>query len=94
MGRPSRRRASSGLAPGVPRRYAVDMSIPGSVEECYSLAMQAFDLAEKFQTPIFLMSAVWNDANGASARDCTFGMVSAGTRAPVVRRATAAAGTG
>ena len=30
--------------------------IPGSVEECYSLAMDAFDLAERFQTPVFLMS--------------------------------------
>jgi 2-oxoglutarate ferredoxin oxidoreductase subunit alpha len=30
--------------------------IPGSVEECYTLAMEAFDLAEKFQTPVFLMS--------------------------------------
>jgi 2-oxoglutarate ferredoxin oxidoreductase subunit alpha len=30
--------------------------IPGSVEECYSLAMEAFDLAEKFQTPVFLMT--------------------------------------
>ena len=30
--------------------------IPGSVEECYSLSMDAFDLAERFQTPIFVMS--------------------------------------
>ena len=30
--------------------------IPGSVEECYTLAMEAFDLAEKFQTVVFLMS--------------------------------------
>src|ERR687895_206198 len=29
--------------------------IPSSVEECYEMAMQAFDLAEKFQTPIFVM---------------------------------------
>ncbi|RPI52731.1 MAG: 2-oxoacid:acceptor oxidoreductase subunit alpha [Acidobacteria bacterium] len=29
--------------------------IPSSVEECYELAMQAFDLAERFQTPIFVM---------------------------------------
>ena len=29
--------------------------IPNSVEECYELAMQAFDLAERFQTPIFVM---------------------------------------
>ena len=30
--------------------------IPGSVEECYALAMEAFDLAERFQTPVFLMT--------------------------------------
>ena len=30
--------------------------IPGSVEECYSLAMEAFDLAEQFQTPVFVMT--------------------------------------
>jgi len=30
--------------------------IPGSVEECYALAMEAFDLAERFQTPVFIMT--------------------------------------
>jgi 2-oxoglutarate/2-oxoacid ferredoxin oxidoreductase subunit alpha len=30
--------------------------LPGSVEECYTMAMAAFDLAERFQTPVFLMS--------------------------------------
>src|SRR5262245_12240227 len=30
--------------------------IPGSVRECYDLAMEAFDLAERFQTPVFLMT--------------------------------------
>src|SRR5213594_662919 len=30
--------------------------IPGSVGECYTLAMEAFDLAERFQTPVFLMT--------------------------------------
>src|SRR5437773_2090177 len=29
--------------------------IPSSVEECYAIAMEAFDLAERFQTPIFVM---------------------------------------
>jgi 2-oxoglutarate ferredoxin oxidoreductase subunit alpha len=29
--------------------------IPGSVEECYEMAMEAFDLAERFQTPVFVM---------------------------------------
>ena len=30
--------------------------IPGSVIECYTLGMEAFDLAERLQTPIFVMS--------------------------------------
>ena len=30
--------------------------LPGSVEECYTMAMDAFDLAERFQTPVFVMS--------------------------------------
>jgi len=30
--------------------------IPGSVQECYELTMDAFDLAERFQTPVFLMT--------------------------------------
>ena len=29
---------------------------PASVEECYSMAMEAFDLAERFQTPVFVLS--------------------------------------
>jgi 2-oxoglutarate ferredoxin oxidoreductase subunit alpha len=32
------------------------MLIPGSVEECFTMGYDAFDLAEKFQTPIFVMS--------------------------------------
>ena len=32
------------------------MLFPSSVEECYTMAMNAFDLAERFQTPIFVMS--------------------------------------
>ncbi len=31
------------------------MIIPSSVEECYEMAMAAFDLSERFQTPIFVM---------------------------------------
>src|SRR5215467_4954495 len=31
------------------------MIIPCSVEECYAMAMDAFDLAEQFQTPVFVM---------------------------------------
>jgi 2-oxoglutarate ferredoxin oxidoreductase subunit alpha len=29
--------------------------IPTSVEECYTMALEAFDLAEHFQTPVFVM---------------------------------------
>src|SRR5436190_6381848 len=29
--------------------------IPASVEECFSFAIEAFELAEKFQTPVFVM---------------------------------------
>jgi 2-oxoglutarate ferredoxin oxidoreductase subunit alpha len=32
------------------------MLIPSSVEECFSLSIEAFDLAEEFQTPVFVMS--------------------------------------
>ncbi len=32
------------------------MLIPSSAEECYELTMAAFDLAERFQTPVFLMT--------------------------------------
>ena len=32
------------------------MLLPSSVEECFSLAIEAFDLAEEFQTPVFVMS--------------------------------------
>jgi 2-oxoglutarate/2-oxoacid ferredoxin oxidoreductase subunit alpha len=30
--------------------------IPGSVEECFAMAGEAFDLAERFQTPVFVLS--------------------------------------
>ena len=32
------------------------MLIPSSAEECYELTMKAFDLAERFQTPVFVMT--------------------------------------
>ena len=32
------------------------MLIPGSVKECYEMAMAAFDLAEQLQTPVFVLS--------------------------------------
>jgi 2-oxoglutarate ferredoxin oxidoreductase subunit alpha len=31
------------------------MLFPASVEECYTMAIEAFDLAERFQTPVFVM---------------------------------------
>jgi 2-oxoglutarate/2-oxoacid ferredoxin oxidoreductase subunit alpha len=31
------------------------MIIPASVEECYTMAQEAFELAERFQTPVFVM---------------------------------------
>lgn len=31
------------------------MLFPASVEECYSMAIEAFDLAEQFQSPVFVM---------------------------------------
>lgn len=30
--------------------------LPGTVEECYEFAQQAFDLADRFQTPVFVLS--------------------------------------
>ena len=30
--------------------------LPSSVEDCYTLGMKAFDLAERFQTPVFVLS--------------------------------------
>src|ERR1700693_316451 len=32
------------------------MIIPASVEECYTMAQEAFELAEEFQTPVFVLS--------------------------------------
>ncbi|MCL5671851.1 MAG: 2-oxoacid:acceptor oxidoreductase subunit alpha [Acidobacteria bacterium] len=32
------------------------MLIPSSVEECFTMAVEAFNLAEEFQTPVFVMS--------------------------------------
>jgi 2-oxoglutarate/2-oxoacid ferredoxin oxidoreductase subunit alpha len=32
------------------------MLLPASVNECYAMAMEAFDLAERLQTPVFVMS--------------------------------------
>ncbi|MGH9488176.1 MAG: 2-oxoacid:acceptor oxidoreductase subunit alpha [Terriglobales bacterium] len=32
------------------------MLLPGNVEECYQLSLVAFDLTERFQTPVFVLS--------------------------------------
>ncbi len=32
------------------------MLLPSSMTECYSMAMDAFDLSERLQTPVFVMS--------------------------------------
>jgi 2-oxoglutarate ferredoxin oxidoreductase subunit alpha len=32
------------------------MLLPGSVSECFSMAVEAFDLAEQLQTPVFVLS--------------------------------------
>ncbi len=32
------------------------MLLPASVEECYAMTVEAFDIAEEFQTPVFVMS--------------------------------------
>lgn len=42
-----------GLSHGDTRHICL---IPGSVRECYDAGMQALDLAERFQTPVFVLS--------------------------------------
>jgi len=32
------------------------VTIPGSVQECYEMMIESFDLAEKFQTPVFMLT--------------------------------------
>src|SRR6202007_2359666 len=32
--------------------------IPGSVSECYTMTIEALDLAQKFQTPVFMATAL------------------------------------
>jgi len=42
--------------------------LPASVEECFSMAGDAFDLAEKFQTPVFVLSDLDLGMNNWMAR--------------------------
>jgi 2-oxoglutarate/2-oxoacid ferredoxin oxidoreductase subunit alpha len=44
------------------------MLLPASVAECYSMAMDAFDLAERLQTPVFVMSDLDLGMNNWMAR--------------------------
>jgi 2-oxoglutarate/2-oxoacid ferredoxin oxidoreductase subunit alpha len=42
--------------------------LPSSVEECFSMAMEAFELSEKFQTPVFVLSDLDLGMNNWMAR--------------------------
>jgi len=44
---------AAGLSHGDSRHILL---LPSSVAECYTMAMEAFDLSERFQTPVFVMS--------------------------------------
>jgi 2-oxoglutarate ferredoxin oxidoreductase subunit alpha len=46
--------------------------IPGSVEECFSLSMDAFNLAERLQTPVFVMTDLDLGMNNWMADPFTF----------------------
>src|SRR3954467_10072213 len=46
--------------------------IPSSVEECYTMSLQAFDLAERFQTLIFVMSDLDLAMNSWTATPFTY----------------------
>jgi 2-oxoglutarate ferredoxin oxidoreductase subunit alpha len=48
------------------------MLIPASVEECYEMAMDAFDLAERLQTPVFVMSDLDLGMNTWMAKPFTY----------------------
>jgi len=50
-----RRRPDLHRAP-VPRDTQQILLLPGSVEECFSLSVDAFDVAERFQTPVFVLT--------------------------------------
>jgi 2-oxoglutarate/2-oxoacid ferredoxin oxidoreductase subunit alpha len=46
--------------------------LPSSVEECFTMAIEAFDLAEKFQTPIFVLSDLDLGMNNWMAHPFTY----------------------
>src|SRR6476646_7662790 len=45
---------------------------PASVEECFSMAIEAFDLAEQFQTPVFVLSDLALGKNNWMAHPFTY----------------------
>ena len=45
---------------------------PSSVEECFSMAIEAFDLAEQFQTPVFVLSDLDLGMNNWMAHPFTY----------------------
>lgn len=45
---------------------------PGSVEECFTMTGQAFDLAERFQTPVFVLSDLDLGMNSWMAEPLTY----------------------
>ena len=46
--------------------------LPSSVEECFTMAGEAFDLAERFQTPVFVMSDLDLGMNNWMARPFSY----------------------
>src|SRR5712675_552480 len=48
------------------------MLLPASVAECFSMAMEAFDLAEQFQTPVFVLSDLDLGMNNWMAHPFTY----------------------
>ena len=55
--RPARRRATcSRPRSSRTATRSTCVLLPGSVEECFTMAVEAFDLAERLQTPVFVMS--------------------------------------
>ncbi len=60
---------------------------PANPEECFYLAVQAFDLAERFQTPVFLLSDLDIGMNDWVCNKLTWDDTYVPNRGPVVTRA-------
>ena len=50
----ARRRSFDGVS--FARRYQAHHAVSVSVDECFTMASEAFDLAEQLQTPVFVLS--------------------------------------